>query len=294
MDWLRSRLEFGALCGLLVGCVGPSHQDTSGVSTGDPMGRSLATCDSVDPTQVAIITELWFARIEDGVSWGMDLDDSRFDDCGVEDLTDPEGNTGIDNGLGALIPAIELTEGAAVEVYIQDLINSGEILIMLEMEDVDDPANDGCVNLHVLRGKGEPTVGTDKIIESGQTFDRDLESPHDRVEGATIQDGTLMASPLEFSLPFTIFDIDLTFNLHDTVFRFDQGIDGAHTGFIAGGLFTEEITSFVEGRTDIDIGDLVVNLVEGRADLWPDETGTCKGISVVFEYKAVPAYFFVD
>lgn len=289
----RSRLEsrWTLLALLLAGCIGPRGGDTALDSAAS---EPLAECDSTEPIQVAIITELWFARIDQGVSWGADLDDSTGDECGVDDLSSPEGAPGIDNGLGALIPAIELTEGAAVEVYIQDLINSGEILIMLELEDVDDPQNDGCVNVHLLRGRGEPTVGTDKIIESGQTFDRDLDQPFDTVNGASIKGGTLIASPLEFSLPFTIFDIDLTFNLHDTVFRFDQGLDGAHTGFLAGGLFTNEITDFVAGRGDIGIGDLVINLVEGRADLWPDEDGVCQGISVVFEYKAVPAYFFAD
>jgi hypothetical protein len=269
-----------------MGCTGDSKDSSSVQAEEQP-------CDQVENTQVAVITEMWFARINDGESWGADLDGGG-DGCGVEDLTDPEGNGGIDNGFGALLPALELTEGAAIEVYIQNLINSGEILILLEMEDVDDPDEDACVNVNLLRGLGEPTVGTDKIIESGQTFDRDLDLPLSRTEGQSIVDGSLIATPLEFSLPFTIFDVNLTFNLQESTLRFDQGIEGHHTGYLAGGLFTEEITSFVEGRDDIDIGDLVVTMVENRADLWPDESGVCQGISVVFEFKAKPAFFYVD
>jgi len=286
MGCQRLRLEGLILCALAVGCTGKSEDSSSGQS-------EEQACDQVENTQVAVITEMWFARINDGESWGADLDDGAAG-CGVEDLTDPEGNGGIDNGFGALLPALELTEGAAIEVYIQNLINSGEILIMLEMEDVDDPDEDACVNVNLLRGLGDPTVGTDKIIESGQTFDRDLELPLSRTEGQSIEDGSLVASPLEFSLPFTIFDVNLTFNLHESTLRFDQGVEGHHTGYLAGGLFTEEITSFVEGRDDIDIGDLVVTMVEGRADMWPDESGVCQGISVVFEFKAKPAFFYAD
>ncbi len=286
MGCQRSRFEVLILCALAMGCTGDSKDSSSAQA-------EEQACDQVESTQVAVITEMWFARINDGESWGADLDGGEAG-CGVEDLTDPEGNGGIDNGFGALLPALELTEGAAIEVYIQNLINSGEILILVEMEDVDDPDEDACVNVNLLRGLGEPTVGTDKIIESGQTFDRDLDLPLSRTEGQSIVDGSLTATPLEFSLPFTIFDVNLTFNLQESTLRFDQGVEGHHTGYLAGGLFTEEITGFVEGREDIDIGDLVVTMVENRADLWPDESGVCQGISVVFEFKAKPAFFYVD
>jgi hypothetical protein len=260
-----------------------------GVST-----EKLQACDQPEQTQVAVITEMWFARISDeGVSVGADLDQSGRA-CGVDDLVTPEGQTGIDNSFGSLIPILELTEGAAIEVYIQNLINNGEVLIMVEMEDVDDPFNDECVNCTLLRGLGTPTVGTDKIIESGQTFDRDLALPSSRIDGVEIVGGTMVASPLAFNLPFNIFDIALEFNLHDATLRFDQGQEGHHSGFIAGGLYISEIIDFVEGRSDIDIGDLVVDLVETKADLWPDETGRCTGISVVFEFRAKPAFFYAE
>jgi hypothetical protein len=137
-------------------------------------------------------------------------------------------------------------------------------------------------------------VGTDKIIESGQTFDRNFDLPMSRVEDQFIKDGMMLASPLEFSLPFNIFDVALEFNLHNSTLRFDQGIDGHHTGYISGGLYIDEVIDFVSGRDDIDIGDLVTELVETRADLWPDETGQCTGISVVFEFRAKPAFFYAD
>lgn len=286
MGCLRSRLEILALAGLLSGCGGITDVTDSGIED--------QVCDQEEVTQVAVITEMWFARLSDeGVSWGADLDQS-FEGCGVADAETPEGEQGIDNSFGTLIPILELTEGAAIEVYIQDLINKGEVLIMLEMEDVDDTHNDTCVNFNLLRGLGDPTVGTDKIIEAGQTFDRNFDLPMSRTEGQAITEGTLLASPLEFSLPFNIFDVALEFNLHNSTLRFDQGIDGHHTGYIAGGLYIDEVIDFVSGRDDIDIGDLITELVETRADLWPDETGQCKGISVVFEFKAKPAFFYAE
>lgn len=288
MVCLKLRLKFlPCLLWLAVGCT-DAAKDTSGGEA------EIQACDQPEKTQVAIITEMRFARIDDaGVSWGADLDQSTSG-CGVDDVVDPEGNGGIDNSFGTLIPILELTEGAAIEVYIQDLINRGEVLIMLEMEDVDDEQDDTCVDVNLLRGLGEPTVGTDKIIESGQTFDRNLELPQSRTEGQSLQDGSLIATPLQFELPFNIFDIALDFTLHGSTLRFDQGIDGHHTGYVAGGLFINEIIDFVDGRQDIDIGDLIIDLVETRADLWPDDNGQCQGISVVFEFDAKPAFFYAD
>ena len=292
MDCLKSKrnvtpLVWAAALVLSLGCTDPS-KDTSDI------GVEPQSCDEPDKTQVAILTEMWFARIDDdGVSWGADLDESTLG-CGVDDYTDPEGSKGVDNSFGSMIPILELTEGAAIEVYIQDLINRGEVLIMLEMEDLDDPQDDSCVNVNLLRGLGEPTVGTDRIIEAGQTFDRNMDLPQSRTEAQVLESGTLIASPLQLELPFNIFDIALEFTLHSSTVRFNQGVDGHHTGYVAGGLYINEIIDFVSGRQDIDIGDLVIDLVETRADLWPDDSGQCQGISVVFEFKAKPAFFYVD
>ena len=283
------RVGAGVAMGLMfcaMGCT-DSSSDSAAAAIED------AACDDIEKTQVAIITEMRFARVENDVSWGADLDDSTLG-CGVNDYTDPEGNGGVDNSFGTMIPILELTEGAAIEVYIQDLINRGEILIMMEMEDIDDPDDDSCVHVNLLRGLGEPTVGTDRIIEAGQTFDRNLDLPQSRTEGQSLAGGTLIASPLEVGLPFNIFDIALFFTLNGSTLRFNQGVDGHHTGYIAGGLYINEIIDFVDGRSDIDIGDLIIDLLRTRADLWPDDSGQCQGISVVLEFKAKPAFFYVD
>ncbi len=286
MVCLRSRSS-AVLVAALLGCGGISDELADSGAVEDMV------CDEPEKTQVAVITEMWFARVDGEVTNAVNLDGDA-EGCGQPDYTSPAGESGVDNAFGTLLPVLELTEGAAIEVYIQDLINNGEMLIMMEMEDVDDPYEDECVNFNLLRGLGEPTVGTDKIIESGQTFDRNLDLPQSRAEAQSITDGVLVASPLEFSLPFQIFDVELEFNLHGSTLRFEQGVDGHHTGIVAGGLYIHEIVDFVSGRDDIDIGDLITDFVTSKADLWPDESGACQGISVVFEFKAKPAFFYVD
>ena len=144
MGCLRSRLS-GLLLLTLFGCGGVSD---TGVDTAVIEDQ---VCDELDKTQVAIITEMWFARVNEGVTNSVNLDGDE-PGCGQEDYVSPNGDAGVDNSFGSLIPILELTEGAAIEVYIQDLINNGEVLIMLEMEDLDDPYEDECVNFNLLRG----------------------------------------------------------------------------------------------------------------------------------------------
>jgi len=247
----------------------------------------------VDPTHLSVITEAWFGRIDNGVTRGVDLDGDA-QDCGHEDYVDPDGNTGIDNALGGLLPLLDLTEFTAVEVYLQDTINWGELLLMVEMEDVDDVENDPCVNVNLLRGLGEPTVGTDKIIESGQTFDRDLDLPMSRSEGMAIEGGRLTASPLDLPLPVQYFDDHLTIHFQEGTLRHDIGEDGHGTGFLAGGVRSQDIVDFVDGRGDIDVGDLLISMLDTNSDLWPDENGVCQGFSAVLEFKTKPAFFYID
>ena len=145
MDCLKSKLRWVALSALLApGCGGVTDSESTDAASNETAAdeAQLGECDQLEQTQVAVVTEMWFARIsDDGFSVGADLD-QETGGCGVEDLDNPQGVSGVDNSFGTLIPILELTEGAAIEVYIQNLINNGEVLIMVEMEDVDDAEND--------------------------------------------------------------------------------------------------------------------------------------------------------
>ena len=286
-----ARLRCSGLClAVLLGC-SPS-EDKAAKDVDD------RACDEVEMTQVAVIREMWFARPDGAASNGVNLDGMQStsggpNGCGVMDYEDPEtGQSGIDNAFGAFLPILEQTEGAALEIYIQDLINSGEIIVMIEMEDVDDEDDDACVNVNLMRTAGAPTLGTDGLVASHQTFQLDPEQPTSRVEGASIVDSRMTATPMEFSMPFQIFDIHHTFNLQESTLRFDQGRHEKHSGILAGGVDIQEIISLVDGRTDIDIGPLIIGFVEGQADLWPDKNGQCQGISIVFEFTATPAFIY--
>jgi hypothetical protein len=258
-----------------------------------------AACDDLADTQVFVVKHLTFARRTDGVSVGFDLDGdvSEADDaagCYQPDLVDPDGVPGIDNAFSAFLPVLEATEGAALEGLVQSAIDSGELLLMLELQDVDDPADDTCVNLDVSQGIGTPLQGTDGEMLSGQTFDRDPATPDSRVEGVAIVDGTVVARGFEMHLPIQIFEVYLDLLLHDAALSMTVEPDGTAHGYIAGGFEVQQIVDVMQSRDDIAIADLVISMVETYADLYPDETGACPEFSAVLEFEATSAFFFTD
>ena len=76
--------------------------------------------------------------------------------------------------------------------------------------------------------------------------------------------------------------------------RHDIGEDGHGTGFLAGGVRSQDIVDFVDGRGDIDVGDLLISLLDTNSDVWPNENGKCEGFSAVLEFKTKPAFFYLD
>jgi hypothetical protein len=249
-------------------------------------------------------------RFDDGTTWGFDLDgvnSGAGDDegCGHEDLVTPAGDEGVDSALSAIVPALEATEAGAVEGLIEDSINNGELLLLVEVEGVEDITQDDCVDVTIWRGGGTPLVGTDGRLLDGQTF-----APLEGVEPTLIQcvplvDGAVDAGPFDFELALQILDVELTLTLVGGYVHLDLGADGqgvasgdtgagtvAGWGYLAGGVPTSEILTIVSEDDLGDIRDLVTDLVNYAADLKPDETGVCQELSVVLEFEATEAFIF--
>ena len=132
------------MLGMLLGCKG----------SGGDTGASLDECDPTE-TRVGVMTSITFAGVEeDGSALGFDLDGHTTaagdgQGCGKPDFLDPEGNEGIDNAFARLLPAIEATEAVAVTDIVTNLIKSGELLLLVELESLDSDIDDSCVNTHI-------------------------------------------------------------------------------------------------------------------------------------------------
>jgi hypothetical protein len=273
----------------------PKSDDSAAGDSAEP-----ETCDDLSDTEVVVISSLLFSRADEaGVCAGFDLDGlttAAGDEpgCRIPDYTSPEGLPGVDNAFARLIPALELTEARAVEGLIAAAIESGELLLAIELEDVDSPTDDGCVNLNVLRATGEPMIGTDDTMLPGQTFDRDASLPGSRVEGLRIEGGSFEAGPLDLTLPIQVLDASLEF--HMTQGRVHGTIDpetGAMTGYFGGSVDWAYLADVAASQgVDPTVAALLENLLSANADMDLDGDGACGEISVTFVFEAVPAYFF--
>ena len=116
------------LAALLLGCSAENAVDDSGVEA----------CSDGESLVYVMNTISWARRDDNDVVWGFDIDgldsdDNDSDGCNHQDLVDPLGNTGIDNSISGLLPVMDLTAAVSVEGLIQDSINTGELLLMLEL-----------------------------------------------------------------------------------------------------------------------------------------------------------------
>ena len=257
----------------------------------------VGVCATGD-TIVGVISSITHARREDGVVWGFDIDGMNSintdpNGCYKEDLSDPNGNTGIDNAFSALIPALESTEAVALESLVQQSINNGNLLLMVEISGVDNWQNDDCVDVSIWRGQGTPLIGTDGSLMLHQSFFKDTTLPNSHIDGMQIVDGKLEARPMNVELPVQVLDESLNFKLTEGGIYIELTEDGHMSGFFTGALPIQTLTD-ITTLPDVNLPDIVQDLVASAADLYPQEDGTCSAISVAFEYNAIPAFFTLE
>jgi hypothetical protein len=258
---------------------------------------AFATCGDPADTEVLVITSLAFTREASSSSIaGFDLDgvDSASGDpqgCGHGDYMSPDGVPGIDNAFAALVPVLESIGAGAVEGLIIDAINSGELLILAEIQRVESIEADACVDLELHRGMGTPLMGTDGNIQMNQTFALDPARPSTSAEGGSISDGTFFIEDIVIALPVQILDEFIEFDVVGASMEVTWLQDGSVAGRLAGGVSVESLAGQIAAIGDIGgLQDVVPSLLEGAADLWPDESGACTHLSVGMELTARPAF----
>ncbi len=291
----------------LAGCAEPEEtppeQDPEGTEQQPVVDYSEDTCDdNSGERHVYLIRTLAVAReTETGVSRGFDLDGAVSENndstgCGRPDFTSPDGEEGIDNQFARLLPTIESVGGAAFETLVQNAINEGDLLILVELTDVDSLENDGCVGLDVMYGVGTPYLSTDSYVEPWQTYDIDINRPHSRVDEVAIRDGRLEAGPLLFQIPFAVFDFIFPVDLLDARIRLDfDAKQRTGSGLISGAITVEnmlEIANGIEGGEQFP--PLIDRIGRRMADLRPDEDKKCTALSTAMTIDVIGAFIYPD
>lgn len=261
-----------------------------------PPAPGVEECDDLGSSESFVVSSLVFARqTEDGVAAGFDLDGEPGGTdagCFMDDLTGADGEPDVDSSFSYVIPALELTEAAAVEGLIAQAISDGTLLITLDLDELDAERDDGCVDLTVGRAMGLPMLATDGTLLPSQTLDRNPDAPTWAVDDASLADGVIEV-PLELSLPLQIFDVSLNFQLRGGRLRATRTEDGGLVGILAGGVDIQSLLDVAaEENVDDALHDILESLLRSRADLAPDESGECQQVSITFAFTAVPAFFF--
>lgn len=280
-----------ALLPLLAACGGAAEAPEDTATPG--------TCDNAEQKATYVISVLEFTAAEkDGSAWGFNLDGlvSKSDDptgCGKADLVDPEGHEGIDNAFVSLMPLIENTEAAAIRGLLQDAVDAGELLLLIEISGLDDLENDDCVTVAVSPAIGTPMQGTDGRMLDSQSFGRDPDAPPAVVSGASVVNGRLVAQGFPLTLSLEILDAELALEIPEGAIQVDLAADGTGaTGHLGGGFSIDYVMEIVDGNgVDDTLTELLRSLLPAVADL-DGEAGTCKYLSVDLEYEAIPAFFY--
>lgn len=269
----------------------------------EPVTMTPAAHESV--TQAGVLTFATFARVLDDktkVAEGLDIDgldspNGDFESCGMKDYTSPDGEPGIDNQFGGLLPVIEGFVGTEnIGQLLAAAIANGQLLVLLAIDDLDDPKNDDEVTVRIAAGRGAPMLdGNGKYI-TYQTFGVDRETaPVSKLPGK-VKDGVLHIGPGQAVLPVRVLDADFNLELEHAIGRVELTPDGGGglkmEGTLAGGIAVEQFKEIVKGLTiGEDLMMTASNLIGLLADLDRDEeTGKCTRVSAALRMETTPAF----
>lgn len=251
------------------------------------------------PGEASVIHSLQFSRqITRGVSEGFDLDAlatnrRQEDGCYHDDFRNSEGERGIDNNMAHLLPLIDLVAQAAVELLVQNAVNEGRLLVIIERV----PLRDGGTVLQFRRGDDVPLIGSDGLLLADQTLSLH-EQPLLGVSSPVVQIGNVVeAAGFDLRLPVVIFSTLYVLDLYDARIRFELRPDGSLAkGLLGGGVWTEQLLDVIrtaDGQVDPSrsVENAVGPSLRGLADLAVVD-GDCTRISTTVQFDAVRAFVF--
>ena len=251
--------------------------------------------------KIYVFDTIGFTRLDkEGHTPGWDLDGvvSGTDDvssCGHADFTAPDGTPGIDNQFATLVPLIEATGISAVEKLLQASIESGGILMLMELDGLDDLVTDPEVHVRVRAAFGLPLLGTDGRLLTDQTFHVSPRDPSVDAGIAKLAGGVLETKPFDIDLPVQVFGKDYTLEARGAHVRF-RIVDAERIvdGVLGAGITIASVKAIAKkGAEDqSDILPIVNSLVDGNGDLARDADGVCQQLSAGLQFTGVSAFFF--
>ena len=261
------------------------------------LGSFACGGEAIDPQVVSttVVRKLNFERERPGgVSQGFNLDgfvsgsnDGRS--CFQEDFVGPDGEEGVDNQLATLLPLIDLAGEDAFQGLVQNAIDEGRLLMIMEVSETEP----GQHHLRVRRGDDVPLLGTDGAILAGQTLALDVESPLLGETSASWTGESLEAGPFALRIPVVVFSQLYEVEMPSARLRFAYAEDGTVTGgLVGGGLPIPQLIQILDtaGNFGPEFEELFGDAVRESGDLVRDADGNCTGMSAAITLDAVPAF----
>ena len=288
---------------LVSGCEDATPPAAAGATDTSNSAKDAAPKTAAPPPPIKryVFDKVQFTRqIAPGIVDGFDIDGVNSADgdpkgCGHADFTSPSGTKGVDNQFALLVPAIEKSGIAAFETLLQASIESGGVLLMVELQGLDSWTDDTQVKVVVRAGQGLPLLGTDGKLLTGQTFHVNSRDPAAVAGTVAVKDGWLEAGPFDMLLPVQVFGKDYTLDMRGTRIRLrvvdSETLEG---GVVGGGITLASIRALAKQAAEDqgNIDDLVDALTSGMVDLAPDGKGECQQLSAALTFTGVGAYFY--
>ncbi|MCB9730933.1 MAG: hypothetical protein H6746_20850 [Deltaproteobacteria bacterium] len=310
MSTVTHRLTTALLLGALgvasgLGCDGGGEgvqaavPDVLADAATDAPAAPEVTAPAASTSKLVVLDRLGFApETSPGVGDGFDLDGrvSGPGDpggCFEPDLVSPAGLPGVDNKLGTLLPLFAVAGIGAADALLQNSVDEGGLLLMMQIDGVDDLRDDDSVTITVRTGQGKPLMATDGLILPGQTFHLRPDSPDTRTESGRIEGGILTAGPVDTWLRVRVLGLDYELPVHGAWIRgrvTEEG--GLADGVIGAGVAITDLQKI--GDRDSAVGGAMELLFAEGGDLAPDATGACQQVSASLAFTAVSAFLFED
>jgi hypothetical protein len=269
---------------------------------GEHPQKEVVECGPGETHRMVVSTLAFTLPDESGYINGFNLDDhvtssGEAEGCGHADMVSSDGTEGIDSAFSNLAPVLDLIGASQVEDYLQTAIDSGELLLILEISDLDAPLSaeltDQCATLTLSRAYGDPYIGTDNTLLSDQTFHRDADAPATEPVVVTIEDGVLRAEGIDLTLPVQLLDEYVTLIINQSNFHVTFDTQNNASGYFAGGLPVDVLEDRLSQIKDIgDLSEVIPEMVGSAADLYPDDSGECTDLSLGLDFTSKPVFFY--
>lgn len=249
-------------------------------------GRNRATCGNGPMYVLSRLTPSYpdaQGRVAGFNIDGLVSDAEQKEGCRVADFVAPDGTPGIDNRFVDLLESTSDQIKEYVPAVLQSTIGTGGFLFIVEMVGVDDFENDDEIGLVIRRSTDLPLLGTDGELLDGQTFNLAFDHFAGATINARIENGRILAGPLEWKVLTHFFAVDIRFNFKnvyvDATFSPERNMI---SGVMGGSIPIADILGIADAIENFG-GDasvpIIRALVPPLADVQSPDTGDCDQLS---------------